>query len=249
MQKAISTFFTLLFISTVLFASKTVDSKIKDVTVYSQYARITRSVSTTIESGSSQLIIGNLSTNIIASSIQAKIKGSATLLSVSFQQNYLENKEVPKQIKVLQDSILLLANEITWIQNQKATLQGEEQLINTNNKLGSTEQGMTVEQLQALSKFYRERMLAIRKSVFDLNNEERELVQNRTRIQSHLNQLNASNRAKPTGEIVLNVATNGDDSIASVPTEIILSQFCLCVSIAKIFFTKSACLLPASKQV
>lgn len=213
MLKAISTFFILLLLNTSLFASKTVDSKIKDVTVYSQYARITRSVSATIASGSSELILGNLSTNVVASSIQAKIKGSATLLSVSFQHNYLENKKVPKQIKVLQDSILLLSNNITWIKSQKATLQGEEQLINTNNKLGSTEQGMTVEQLQSLTKFYRERMLAIRKSLYNLNIDELELTQKRTRIQSHLNQLNANNRAKQTGEIVLNVVANASAKV------------------------------------
>lgn len=208
MQKIVTTLFIFLLLSTSLIASKTVDSKIKAVTVYSQHARITRTVSVNIESGSSEIILGNLSTNVIASSIQAKIKGNATLLSVSFQRNYLENKEVPKKVKILQDSILLLTKDITWIQNQKATYKGEEQLINANNKLGSNEQSMTVEQLQALSKFYRTRMMEIRKTLFNLNNEELVLIQTRTRIQSQLNQLNASVRNKPIGEIVLNVASN-----------------------------------------
>lgn len=206
MKRTLLALISIFTLSTSVFSSN--ESTIKDVTVYKQYAKITRTTSFTVSPGNSEATLSNLSTNIIPSSLQAKIEGGATLLSLNYQVNYLENKGSNARIKELQDSVKLLNNEIIWIQNQKAIYQGEEQLINVNNKLGSTEQGMTVEQLQALAKFYRERILDIRKKSFDLTKEENDLIFKKNQIQRYLNQLNSSNTNKPTGEVVLNLSAN-----------------------------------------
>ncbi len=195
-------FLLLIFITNISLASST-DSKITDVTVYRQYARINRIATINYSSGTSEIVLGNLSSNIIPSSIQANVKGAATLLSLNHQINYLENQDRPKMIKVLQDSLLLIQNDLKWIQNQKAALQGEEQLINLNNKLGSAETGMTVIALQDLSKFYRERILEIKKKIFDLEKDEYELALKRNRIHAQLNEVSANFVTKPTGEIIL----------------------------------------------
>ena len=92
MQQKSYLFLFLVFISHLSIASSS-DSKINDVTVYRQYARITRSASITYSSGTSEVVLGNLSSNVIASSIQANVKGGATLLSLNYQINYLENQE------------------------------------------------------------------------------------------------------------------------------------------------------------
>jgi uncharacterized protein (TIGR02231 family) len=206
MKRTLLAFIFIFLLSAPVFSSN--ESSIKEVTVYKQYAKITRTASFTVSPGNSESILSNLSTNIIPSSLQAKIVGGATLLSLNYQVNYLQNKVSTARIKELQDSLKLLSNEIIWIQNQKAIYQGEEQLINVNNKLGSTEEGMTVEQLQALAKFYRERILDIRKKSFELTKEESELMTKKNQIQMHLNQLNSSNTSKPTGEVVLNLTAN-----------------------------------------
>jgi uncharacterized protein (TIGR02231 family) len=211
MQKPLFLLIILLLSINISFASN--ESTIKEVTVYKQYARITRSATFTIAAGNSDEILTNLSTNIIPSSIQAKIKGSATLLSLNYQVNYLQNQTSTKRIEELQDSLKLLNDQITWAQNQKNAYLSEEQLINANSKLGSNEQGITVEELQKLSEFYRSRILEIKRKVLDLVNEEKELLQKKTQIQSHLNQLNAANRNKPTGEISLNLSANVSSKI------------------------------------
>lgn len=202
------------FAFTSIQASTKTDSKIKEVTVYNQYARITRTATATISSGNSEVILQNLPTNIIASSIQTKIKGSATLLSLNYQINYLQDQKSSKLVKQLQDSLYLLANDIKWIQNQRASYQGEEKLLNLNNKLGSTEKGMTVQELQDLATFYRKRSLDIKKNLLRLEKEEYQLNIARNRIQSQLNQLNASIQNKPTGEIVLQLAANVSSKIS-----------------------------------
>lgn len=211
MQKALSLLAVFLLSINISFANH--ESSIKEVTVYKQYARITRTTTFTVAAGNSNEILTNLSTNIIPSSIQAQIKGGATLLSLNYQVNYLQNQTSTKRIKELQDSLKLLDNQIIWIQNQKSLYLGEEQLINANSKLGSTEQGITVVELQKLSEFYRTRILEIKKKVFDLSNEEKELAQKKGQIQAYLNQLNAANNSKPTGEIALNLSTNASTKI------------------------------------
>jgi len=211
MQKALSLLAVFLLSINISFANH--ESSIKEVTVYKQYARITRTTTFTVVAGNSNEILTNLSTNIIPSSIQAQIKGGATLLSLNYQVNYLQNQTSTKRIKELQDSLKLLDNQIIWIQNQKSLYLGEEQLINANSKLGSTEQGITVVELQKLSEFYRTRILEIKKKVFDLSNEEKGLAQKRGQIQAYLNQLNAANNGQPTGEIALNLSANTSTKI------------------------------------
>lgn len=209
----IALLFTLFAFNTSNASSKT-DSKIKEVTVYNQYARITRTANASVSAGNSEIILQNLPTNIIASSIQTKVKGGATLLSLNYQINYLQDQESSELVKQLQDSLYLLANDIKWIQNQRASYQGEEKLINLNNKLGSTEKGMTVQELKELSTFYLKRTLEIRKKLLGLEKEEYQLNLSRNRIQGQLNQLNASAQKKPTGEIVLQLAANVSSKVS-----------------------------------
>ena len=185
-----------------------IDSKIKDVTVYRQNARISRSAVVNFDQGTSEIVLGNLSSNVIPTSIQATVKGGATLLSLNYRINYLENQERPKLVKVLQDSLALIQNNLKWINSQKTAYQGEEQLINLNTKLGSNEEGMTVAELQNLTKFYHERILEIKKKIFDLDNESAKLNLIRIRLESQLNDVNANYRVKPTGEIVLQLSSN-----------------------------------------
>jgi uncharacterized protein (TIGR02231 family) len=196
-----------LFITNVSIAGS-IDSKIKDVTVYRQYARINRTAVVNFEQGTSEIVLGNLSSNIISTSIQATVKGSAALLSLNHRINYLESQERPALVKALKDSLTLIQNDLKWINSQKTAYQGEEQLINLNTKLGSNEEGMTVAELQNLTKFYHERVLEIKKKIFDLDNEAIELNVIRMRLEAQLNDINANYRVKPTGEIVLQLSAN-----------------------------------------
>ena len=68
---------------------KSVESKPLNVTVFLNKAQVTRSASTQIESGRSNLVISGLSAILDPKSIQVSGKGAFSILGVSHRQNFL----------------------------------------------------------------------------------------------------------------------------------------------------------------
>lgn len=189
-----------------------VKSEIKEVTIYQQNAKITRSAIVNIPKGNTEILLEDLTNSIQQNSLQVDIKGKAILLSATTRINYMYGKKETPRIKELNDSLKLLTNKINWLNNQKNVYQGEERVIHDNNKLGSEQKGMSVDELKELVMFYRTRLFEIKKEILRIDEEVKELNLVKSRIQSQLNELNAT-RNKPTGEVLLNVTANAPEKI------------------------------------
>jgi len=183
---------------------KKVNSKISKVTIYQQNAKINRSVSTTVPAGTSTIILQGLETVIQPQSIQVKLSKDVKMLSANFRLNYLVDKVNSNEYKNLSDSLLLLTYQIQWTDEQIRVLEGEAKLITDNQKLGGTQQGVSTLELKNLSLWYSQRMMEIRKNVFDLNKKKDDLNKMKIRI---LNQINVMSAVKTTttGEIAIEV--------------------------------------------
>lgn len=186
---------------------KKVDSKISEVTIYQQTAKIKRTASVSLPSGSSVITFHGLETMIQIPSIQVKMSKEVRMLSAVFQLNYLEDKKNSKEYQTLSDSLELLKYQISWIDEQVAVLEGEARLIIENQKLGGSQQGVTVAELKALALWFNQRMGEIRKSIFDLKKKKDELNKLKTRIQNQINSMNAV-KTTTTGEIVVEVTAS-----------------------------------------
>jgi uncharacterized protein (TIGR02231 family) len=184
-----------------------VKSEIKNVTVYQQNAKITRESSISVSPGITEIVLEDLTSSIMQNSLQVEIDGKAILLSATSRINYMFGQKESPRIKELRDSLEMIDSDIYWLQNQKMVYQGEEKLINDNNKLGSEQEGMDVEELKQLVIFYRSRLLEVKKEILRIDMKVQELRLAKSRIESQLNELNSS-RNKPTGEIVINVSAN-----------------------------------------
>jgi uncharacterized protein (TIGR02231 family) len=192
-----------------------VKSEIKEVTIYQQNAKITRSAIVNITKGNTEILLEDLTNSIQQNSLQVDIKGRAILLSATTRINYMYGKKETPRIKELNDSLDLITNKINWLHNQKNVYQGEERVIHDNNKLGSEQKGMSVDELEQLVMFYRTRLFEIKKEILRIDKEVRELNLVKSRIQNQLNELN-STRNKPTGEVILNVTANAPEKIELV---------------------------------
>src|SRR5687768_2969257 len=84
---------------------KPVDSKITDVTVFLNKAQITREVKTRVDAGKTNIILTGLTSQLDQQSIQVKGNGSFIILGIAHQQNYLNEFNMPRSLKVLKDSI------------------------------------------------------------------------------------------------------------------------------------------------
>ncbi|HPD65296.1 MAG TPA: DUF4139 domain-containing protein [Bacteroidia bacterium] len=186
---------------------KKVSSKITTVTIYQQNAKITRTASVTLPAGSSVIVFQGLETMIQTPSIQVKMSREVRLLSAGFQLNYLQDKKNSAEYAVLADSLDLLKYQIGWIDEQIVVLDGEARLISENQKLGGSQQGVTVNELKALALWYSQRMGEIRKSIFDLKKKKDDLNKIKSRIQNQLNNMNAV-KTTTTGEILVEVTAS-----------------------------------------
>jgi metal-responsive CopG/Arc/MetJ family transcriptional regulator len=158
--------FTLMAVSIIVISGfASTNSKITGVVVYQHGAKISREATVKLVSGTNEIIISDLTTGIDANSLQVKVYGSAVLLSATSGIRTLENKEIPKRTKMLEDSLKLIVTEINWLNSERNVYEGEEKLIEENKNLRSEKDGVSVEEIIRLSEFYRNRLLDIRKQI------------------------------------------------------------------------------------
>ena len=137
---------------------KKVESKITEVTVFLSNAQITREIRSRIEAGKSTLIVSGLSSQIDQQSLQVAGKGSFIILGLSHRQNFLNEFNVPRALLVLKDSVELVQQQLSVENSQKEILLKEEQMLLSNQKIGGTNQNLTVAELKAMADFYRSRL-------------------------------------------------------------------------------------------
>jgi uncharacterized protein (TIGR02231 family) len=207
MKKIISLLVLFVIIMTASAADKQVKSEMTKATVYRQNGKITRTATTTVSTGINKIIFTDLETVIQAQSIQVKMSPGVKLLSVSYGINYLKDKEIGKEYKVLSDSVELLNEDISWLAEQKRVLAAEENLLNQNIKLGSTQESVSVDELKALASYYSTRVKAIKKEYLGLNRKESKLKEIRSRIQNQMGQMNV-NKSTPVGMITVEITSN-----------------------------------------
>ena len=191
---------------------KSVDSKITNVTVFLNRAQITREVKTRLDAGKTNVVIKGLTSQLDPQSIQVEGKGAFMILGISHQQNYLSELNMPKSLLVLRDSIEVLQRQLTLETTQKEILNKEEQMLLTNQKIGGTNQNLTVTELKAMADFFRSRLrdIANEKIKVDV------LIKKfHERIQKLQNQINEQNElySRNTSEVI--VAVSSESSTAA----------------------------------
>lgn len=189
-------------------------SRITDVTVYQRGARITNEAEFNLLPGNNEIVISEITKSVDANSIQVRLFGDAILLSATTRIRQLEDKELPVRTKNLKDSIQWIDNEVSWLQHQNEVYNGEAQLIQQNQKLGSQEEKATVEEIIKLAEFYRTRILQIKKKVHGINKEVFELKKERAVLATKLEQLKYKEQ-RSVGEIVLKVSSSKAGKVKS----------------------------------
>ena len=189
---------------TISYASQS--SKITNVVVYQQGAKITREAFIKLIPGTNEIVLSDLTTNIDQNSIQVKLAGSGIILSATSNLRTLENTEIPIRTKRLEDSIQSINKELIWLSSQKTVYQGEEKLIAANQNLRSEKEGVSVEEIIRLSEFYRKRLLDIHEKIFSIDIKSEQLQKEKSLLQVKLNQLRHSEK-KIVGEVIVQVSS------------------------------------------
>jgi uncharacterized protein (TIGR02231 family) len=190
---------------------KEVDSHITQVTVFLTKAQVTREIKTSLTAGKSSLIVSGLTSALDPESIQAAGKGSFVILGISHRQNFLTELNMPKQLKVIRDSIDYYQRQLTLEQSQKEILNKEEQMLMSNQKIGGGNQNLTVNELKAMADFYRARLSEIVTSRMKQDEKIKKINNRIAKLQRQSSEQNDL-YTRNTSEIVINVSSESSTS-------------------------------------
>jgi uncharacterized protein (TIGR02231 family) len=184
-----------------------VASRIKEVAVFLRGAQVSRQASITLQKGMTTLAFRELPVNIDPQSIQARGEGNFVILSLLHQVNYLAGQHKSAEVKQLQDSLKIYEEKLAFVTGMQSVLKNEEEMLNANRSIGSTEKGVVITELKQATDFYRAKLTEITKEELKLNREATRVREKIEQLRNQLNILNA-NLNRPTSEVLVNVTCN-----------------------------------------
>lgn len=186
---------------------KTVDSRISNVTVFLNKAQIERVIKTRVEAGKTDLVVSGLTSQLDPQSIQVAGKGNFVILGITHQQNYLTELNVPASLRILKDSVEYLQKQITLEQSQKEILSKEEQMLLSNQRIGGTNQNLTVAELKGMADFYRGRLTEIVTTRMKHDDRIKKINERVVKLQRQIQEQNEL-YTRNTSEIVISISAD-----------------------------------------
>ena len=197
-----------LIFSNLLFSQeiKVVEIKtdVNDVTVFIEGAQVIRKKNVDLTQGKSILKFVNLSPFIDPKSVQVKVEGELTVLSVNHQQNYLDKMERPKELQDLEKSLETIDSKIKQEGTFLSIIKEELAFLQENRAIGGRNEQISITNLQQISDFYSNKLTALKLKEIERNNTIEELNKQKTNIQNQIKTL-SSKKEFPTGEILVKV--------------------------------------------
>lgn len=143
--------------------------EVKQATVFLQGAKVFGNASVILQKGRNMVRIINLPNNLDENTYKINLEKNTTLLSITPQNNFLDNSQLSEGEKKLEDERKKLQRQVNLLNIQIKNLTGEQNIINDNLKVSVNDKSTPQEQLIRLTDFYRKRMLEIDNQVFLLN--------------------------------------------------------------------------------
>ena len=188
---------------------------LKSATVYFGYgAELTHQTNTTISKKTKQIIINNLATALDINSLQINVPENVALLSQKFNVYYpTQAVIVNPMIKKWNDSILILRNEISRINNQ---IDIEQQTMDKTGKLieltitGNGNKTITSDEALKLVNAYTTKIEKAKTNIFTLGESKTTLSQKINLLQQEINEASrpTPTKEKPYGQLCLQIVSN-----------------------------------------
>ena len=170
-------------------AQKQISAKLTEATVYLRGAALTHTASTTLKSGSQEVIIDGLSPDIEINSL--KVKANGVLISATeFSQDYLTPREQTAHIKKLQDSLDLYQEQLKEAQNELTIHNQLLKLVTdgTQNNMSQKEGSVSIADINANMELYRTKAAELQKSIDKDNKKIEKLKETVKRLKNQISQ-------------------------------------------------------------
>lgn len=204
------TFFFILSLAVILTAQaqpKPFSTKISEVTVYQNGASIKRTSHVMLEPGRNEIALEGVSNHLDANSLRIEGSGDATILSVNYENNYLNEHSASPEEKKLQTELDTLQLRMEHIQNEHAALDEELEVLKANYKIPASNQSSFVDELEDAADFYRKRVAETRDVLTQVMGKEKVLGERIRKLNEQLNTIKSKND-NPGGQIVIVLTAN-----------------------------------------
>lgn len=207
-MKTIIVIFLLCAMSTASIAQeeKKIDSKITNVTVFLNKAQVYRKASVRLDGGKTSVVVTGLTSSLDQQSVQVTGKGNFIIHGISHQQNFLNEFNLPRALKIARDSLVKIQKLLVFENSQREILDREEQVILSNQKIGGTTQNLTAAELKAMADFYRTRLTEIIQTRMKLDERVSRLHEMQNKLQLQVNEQNEL-YSRNTSELIITVSS------------------------------------------
>lgn len=187
-----------------VFAQQQIKTKatLENVTVYNNGALMSHKGKVSLSSGTSEIVINNISGKVNENSIQVSVSAGVTILAVQFNRDFLNTDAANPEIKKLSDSIKIVSTELTKTKNAKIIEEQILQLLDENRKSGGINNGTNVAELIKLAAYYRSKNTEVRNEIAALTLVEEKQNQKLSALQQQIAELR-SNPNQQLGQLVL----------------------------------------------
>jgi hypothetical protein len=183
---------------------KTVESTVKEVMIFSEGCRITKTQSVALEKGNTVLKFNKLTPYLDEKSVQVKVDQNAIVLSVNFQMNYQSEKKKDESLDNLEKKIDELSEKIKTEQIYCEILSGELAFLNANSRIAGTANGIQSSQLKETYTFYSEKIKELRLDFQKRTNNIKTLSKEKDEYQKQYNEI-VNQEVFPEGELYIKV--------------------------------------------
>ncbi len=185
-----------------------VDADNQHVTVFLNRAQLDEKKKTTVQAGTTKLIVGNVASTLDPNSVQIGGKGDIVIMGVKFKQNYLGNRKRT----VLEDSLKMAKAELETVDVLVKVAENERIMLMANANVKNEKDGATPEDLKEMLDFFRTKLTEIGTRQMQLVRQSRELQEKIARFEQQLNS-QGTNANQPAGEIELTLTAKAFSSV------------------------------------
>lgn len=180
-----------------------VKSKINTITLFLTGGEASRTAEVELKKGRNKIVYTGISSVIDQKSIQFNANHPYELVSVNTEMDYLAPLVENKRIKTLKDSLNFLELQLKTLQDEKSAFMSEKQLLEQNKNIKGSQNNLSVEELQSMANFYRERIMVINKKVTDYDQKIRKINTQIPNYRFQIQELNNQTSAHSNQIIVI----------------------------------------------
>ncbi|MDP3452317.1 MAG: mucoidy inhibitor MuiA family protein [Bacteroidales bacterium] len=194
---------------TQVITEKEIKTEAKEVTVFLEGAQIHRKQNVNLSKGETILKFINLSPFIDAKSIQVKVSGDITVLSVNHQQNFLDKLVKPQELINLESKLSAIESKIKLENAHLSILKEELIFLRENRVIGGRNQEVNVNTLKEASTFYGSKLSSLILKEIEIDKLLLELYREKQEIDNQIRTM-TNKKEISSGEILVKVEAKKD---------------------------------------